>query len=234
MARRLAGLGVPAVRFDYCGTGNGSGCFSKVSLDTLIKDIDIVQEHAVQSRGTCLAGARFGATLAMLYSASRHFDGPVVLWDPILDLKKYLKTSFINKTLLDRKMMRDGSNAHPSIMDALSEDGFVELSCLRFGRVLFEQLERFDAGQTLRASVARGLILMPDAPLSSESSRALDELRRKERLSVKNLSIKRGHLGWGAEDFSENSEMIPALERETIEYLSKQSGALTCGASARI
>ncbi len=99
MARCLADMNIWSVRFDYRGTGNSSGSFSDVSFDTMIEDICRIKTYLIDRYGitvACLAGARFGGTVALVYCACRRDVSELVLWDPVLDVQAYFKTYFIN------------------------------------------------------------------------------------------------------------------------------------------
>lgn len=221
MARRLASHRIPALRFDYRGTGNSSSCFSEVTLETLVEDIERVREFAAREyriQATSLVGARFGATLALTYAARRGRTDQLILWDPILDMRREFKTWFINKTLLNHKMMGDRGKGY-SISGRLAEDGVVELSSTRFGRRFYDQLEGFSLPDIANLDVRRGLILLLDMPLTAVASQAADDLQSCGLLTVKRLAVRRRHIGWEAEEFSEASELPPALERETMAYV---------------
>ncbi|HEX8089274.1 MAG TPA: alpha/beta hydrolase [Blastocatellia bacterium] len=232
MARLLAARGVLTLRFDYRGTGNSSCCFSEVSLNTLIDDVKAIQSFAARTysrSSTALAGARFGATLALIYAGHEENVADLILWDPILDPAREFKTKFVNKTLLDQKMMKDATGHDGrSIAGRLEEDGVAELSCMSFSRTFYKQFESLSLEQFLPKGIKGGLLILPDAPLSSNAGRVMDILRGPRSLQVRRLSVKRSHPGWGAEDFSESSEMASALQEETLAYVAAQSPAEPC------
>ncbi|GGB24163.1 hypothetical protein GCM10011511_55120 [Puia dinghuensis] len=94
MANKLAKRGFHALRFDYYGTGDSAGDFSSVtvkeSLDNIQMAIDELKKTYDVSR-IILFGVRFGATLAVIYSRLHAIDA-LVLWDPVLDGRFYLKS----------------------------------------------------------------------------------------------------------------------------------------------
>jgi pimeloyl-ACP methyl ester carboxylesterase len=225
MARLLASHQMPTLRFDYRGTGNSSCCFSEVSLETLLDDIDRIREFAARAYGitpTCLAGARFGATLALVYAARCRKTDDLILWDPILDMRREFKTSFINKTLLNHKMMRDRDEDY-SISRRLAEDGVVELSSAQFSHRFYDQLASFSLPLAADLQISSGLILLLDASLTAHASQAADDLQSRSELTIKRLPLRRRHIGWEAEEFSEASELLPALEQETLAYVTAPS-----------
>ncbi|MFL6277987.1 MAG: alpha/beta hydrolase [Blastocatellia bacterium] len=225
MARLLANNQVPVLRFDYRGTGNSSCCFSKISLETLLDDIDRIREFAGSAYGitpTCLVGARFGATLALIYAGRYRKTDELILWDPILDMRREFKTSFVNKTLLNHKMMGDRGEAY-SISRRLAEDGVVELSSTLFGQLFYDQLAGFSLPPVADLHISNGLILLLDVPLTARASQVANDLQGRSELTVKRLPIRRRHIGWEAEEFSEASELLSALEQETMTYVTALS-----------
>jgi pimeloyl-ACP methyl ester carboxylesterase len=227
MARRLASRQIPVLRFDYRGSGNSSCCFSEVSLGTLVDDIERVRAYAARAYGiypTCLVGARFGGTLALIYAGRYGEADELILWDPILDMRREFKTYFINKTLLNHKMMGDRSKDY-SIGRRLAEDGVVELSSTPFGQSFYDQLANFSLPPIDSLRVSSGLILLLDVPLTAVASQVASDLQRRRSLTVKRLVVKRRHFGWDAEEFSEASELLPVLEQETLAYIAAPSSA---------
>ena len=225
MARRLASHQIPVLRFDYRGTGNSSCLFSEVSLETLVDDIERIREFGARAYGinpTCVAGARFGATLALIYAGRYGQTDDLILWDPILDVRREFKTYFINKTLLNHKMMGDRSKDY-SISRRLAEDGVVELSSTPFGQRFYDELANFSLPPIGNLHVSSGLILLLDVPLTAAASRVADDLQSHRVLTVKRLAVKRRHIGWEAEEFSEASELLPVLEQETLAYIAAPS-----------
>jgi hypothetical protein len=50
-----------------------------------------------------------------------------------------------------------------------------------------------------------------------------NDLQGRGELTVKRLPIRRRHIGWEAEEFSEASELLSALEQETLAYVTALS-----------
>ena len=102
-ARTLAARGIPVLRFDYSGAGDSGGDTAAVSVETYLEDlgaaVDALTARAPGVARVGLIGLRFGATLAALFAerarASQRFsvvrDGPLALWDPILDGENYIQ-----------------------------------------------------------------------------------------------------------------------------------------------
>ena len=93
LARALARSGLAVLRFDYYGTGESAGEYEEASVAQWLGDIGVACEE-LRSRGCrrlCLAGLRFGATLAALFCAERNAADALVLWEPVADGADYLR-----------------------------------------------------------------------------------------------------------------------------------------------
>lgn len=94
-ARELARHGYPVLRFDCMGHGDSEGEFEDSNIETRLSDIAAAQQFL---RDKCtsidtfgLLGLRFGGTLAALAAESLHDIRTLVLWDPVVDGKKYMQ-----------------------------------------------------------------------------------------------------------------------------------------------
>ena len=104
LAIRLSNIGFPVFRFDYsgCGDSSGEGIACRIShwMDDLSEAISEVQRRSGVASVT-LIGLRFGATLSLMASAQRVDVANLVLWDPVISGKDYLRGLFsLNKELL--------------------------------------------------------------------------------------------------------------------------------------
>jgi exosortase A-associated hydrolase 2 len=94
LAVRLARVGFPVLRFDYYGCGDSSGDAAEGHIKQWLRDIEYaIAELKEQSgvRKVCLIGLRLGASLALTAGAGRTEVTNLVLWEPIVDGKVYLK-----------------------------------------------------------------------------------------------------------------------------------------------
>ncbi|HXF80979.1 MAG TPA: alpha/beta hydrolase [Usitatibacter sp.] len=94
LADRFARAGIPALRFDYHGTGNSAGDDS--DPDRVAAWIGNIREACLEARAAtgrgrvCLVGVRLGATLASLATRQIAVDD-LVLWNPCISGKGYVR-----------------------------------------------------------------------------------------------------------------------------------------------
>lgn len=93
LAARLARAGVPALRFDYYGTGDSAGADTDATLAQWRANIGQAIEELKRRSGlrrVMLAGLRLGAALALLASVGRADVVGVALWEPLVNGADYL------------------------------------------------------------------------------------------------------------------------------------------------
>jgi pimeloyl-ACP methyl ester carboxylesterase len=209
------------VRFDYSGTGNSSGAFSDITMASLVDDTTAVIASALSlapSLPVWLIGGRFGATLACLAVASHPQAEGVVLWDPIVDMSSEFRMQFVNRTLLNRKLMLDGQAARQSLEDIATRTGIVELNCLTFNSTFYRELTslKLDAERWPHVEHLR-VFLCTECRDDSESA-LLTALARRPGVKVERMAAIKRAYSWGAEGFSE-SEVSRLLARATVDFL---------------
>ncbi len=94
LALRLSNLGVPALRFDYYGTGDSAGEDEEASIQHSLQSIaTAIEELRTRSGVTriALVGMRLGATLAALAGPQHPAVERVVLWEPLVNGAEYLE-----------------------------------------------------------------------------------------------------------------------------------------------
>jgi alpha/beta superfamily hydrolase len=93
LAGALSDTGLAVLRFDYFGTGDSAGAWEEASVAQWLDDIGCAVAE-LRRRGCarlCLAGFRFGATLAAVFSAERGPADALVLWEPVANGENYLR-----------------------------------------------------------------------------------------------------------------------------------------------
>lgn len=94
LATRLARAGFHVLRFDLRGTGDSSGELEDARIKAWIEDVHRACDHLRELSGTPrlhLMGLRIGAALAWLTAAGRTDVDRVVLWEPVISGRAYLR-----------------------------------------------------------------------------------------------------------------------------------------------
>jgi len=93
LADRLASSGIPALRFDFYGTGDSAGDEAEGELEGWRRDLCVAHEELrrlAAGKRIMWVGARLGGTLALMAAKTDRCDPErLVLWEPIVDGKRY-------------------------------------------------------------------------------------------------------------------------------------------------
>lgn len=165
LADNLARVGIPALRFDYNGTGDSPG--TDLDADRLRHWISDVEAAigAARSLGRrskiCLIGLRLGGTLAALTATRMPIDY-LVLWNPCISGHRYVRE-------MQALAQSTESDAEQPPSGALQSAGFLMSPQTQ------DELRRIDLlNQTLRVG-QRALVLGRDD--AADDSRLADHLR---------------------------------------------------------
>lgn len=106
MARRLARAGYHVLNFDYYGCGDSGGDYEEGRIADWCRDIslavDVIKEECRIDR-VCLLGLRLGASLAVITAADRDDIDALVLWDPVISGKDFVKEMLCLQSTFPRK-----------------------------------------------------------------------------------------------------------------------------------
>ena len=86
LATRLSQGGLHVLRFDYFGCGDSAGDLKDATFERWRTDVATAIDELKDMSGATrvsVVGVRFGATLALLATASRRDIDTAVLWDPV-------------------------------------------------------------------------------------------------------------------------------------------------------
>lgn len=197
-ASRLARAGFPVLRFDYFATGDSAGEDSEGSLEQWLDDVatavDTFRNHTA-GMPVWLAGLRVGASLAALYAAQHQDVGGLILWDAVVDGKRYVDT------LLEAHQQRFRQTAgHGQTIPAA--DGVREVFGALLSPRLASGLRAIDLA-TLPRAPAPQILLMSSSPQADP-----DDLGG--RLAALGASVDRKHVPW-PELWAEGAEMNDVL-----------------------
>lgn len=95
LARLLASQGHTVLRFDYSGYGDSEGEFENSTVDDQLEDISAaistLKDKASITGDIGLIGLRYGALLAAMTAETHKEVSHLVLWDPVIDMDRYLQ-----------------------------------------------------------------------------------------------------------------------------------------------
>lgn len=94
LSLRLADAGFPVLRFDYYGCGDSAGESDEGEVQQWVDDVGTAMNEIKDFcgvAGVSLVGARLGATLSALAGSRRRDVESIVLWDPIVTGKDYVR-----------------------------------------------------------------------------------------------------------------------------------------------
>lgn len=120
LARAAASAGFSTLRFHYRGVGNSVGPPVTPTLDTMTADIVEVMAPAGQGP-VAIVGTRLGALAAA--RARAHHDVPLVLWEPVLDGRRWVEE--VIRACLAREVARGGDVTAETIRRRWDTEGVV-------------------------------------------------------------------------------------------------------------
>ncbi len=160
LAMRLSQNGFPVLRFDYYGSGDSAGEHERASLSRWQQDVgNAVTE--LRERAGCsrfvLLGLRLGASLSILVAERRDDVVGLVLWDPVLEGRRYLED-----IRAQHRELTGGSRGS-------TEEDASEILGFSFSRNFCLEIESLDLSSRSKAPADRVLILETGRPSGSES-----------------------------------------------------------------
>jgi len=171
LAEAAARAGMPALRFDYHGTGDSSGSdYEPGRVDAWIASVEHAIEEARRLTGASvvvLAGIRLGCLLAA-YAASRRSDVEgLVAWAPVASGRTQVRELHAVEQLMSGYEPVAGEVPGGAVMAA----GFM------FSRQTIESLRELDIRRLERAPSPRALVVpRDDLPDDDKFARALERL----------------------------------------------------------
>ncbi|MCW9014593.1 MAG: alpha/beta hydrolase [Gammaproteobacteria bacterium] len=94
-ARLLAKMGYLCIRFDYRGYGDSQGEFSDCTIESYADDIKnaviYIKTTFPKIQEIGLIGHRLGASIVLDRYDYISANGPIILWDPIIDGNRYIQ-----------------------------------------------------------------------------------------------------------------------------------------------
>ncbi len=94
LASMIASSGIPTLRFDYFGCGDSEGDSTEGTASQWIDDISAAIRELEAGTGITrlfLIGCQFGATLSLMAGALQEDVSGVVLWEPVVNGRAYIR-----------------------------------------------------------------------------------------------------------------------------------------------
>lgn len=147
-ARACASAGWAVLVFDQRGCGDSAGVFGEFDLSDWREDIVAAMECAARetSAEVGLLGLRLGGALAAEVAEEHPEAACLVLWEPIIDGKRYIKQNLrrsMIKAMMTRHEGGEDSEGAAAEAGALGE-GTVDFDGYRVPEVMREQMERIN------------------------------------------------------------------------------------------
>ncbi len=211
LAKEIAKVGVHVLRFDYSGTGDSWGSGDDASIPRWVEDIQLAiaeLRDMSQTARVSLVGFRFGASLATLVASRHHEVDRLVLWDPVLDGRRYAET------LVESIGGAGGFHKLPDRSCAvLSANGF-DLS-----ERLVQQMTEIDL-TALELDAVRIDVISNSTEVTHAEWVALLRARNVEA----HLHQVQGE-GWGSGGDFSSAVLNPEVTREIVASFAKTRGA---------
>jgi hypothetical protein len=136
LGRRLAADGIVVQRFHPRGVGQSDGDGTDLTLASMTQDAQLAVAHLRERFDVdviALLGTRFGALSASAVAAE--LDGaPVVLWEPTVDPRRFIREGLRARSV--HQLKRGGAGSEDPETE-LARCGYVDLLGLPVGRDLF-------------------------------------------------------------------------------------------------
>jgi alpha-beta hydrolase superfamily lysophospholipase len=211
LAERLAAKGVPALRFDYDGTGDSSGRSDDPDRMNAWLGSIAAALHEIRSRSgvrqVALFGVRFGATLAMLAAAEDGRVDAMISWAPVISGRAHVGELRAFRMLTPRTPVPKRT------------DGGEEVGGYFFAGETLAAISNVDLLRISDRSPRRVLVL----PRSERA--AADEARLTERLKAQGAEVLAspapGFSGMMREDPYETVVPVDTLDR-IVEWLCQE------------
>jgi len=191
LARALAAVGFPVLRYQSQGYGDSHGSSLEVSLESHLRDAVAAGQLLASAEGVVslgFIGARFGGLVAAL-AAGRLKAAGLVLWDPVVSGRRYL-ASLVRSALvtnLTGRGLDKGEGVDPK--ESLRRGDVFDLQGFPLREDVFEEVASLDLLQALPPWEGKSLVVQistspsPRADLQRLAAR-LEELGGKSSLEV--------------------------------------------------
>ena len=142
--RKLAIGGNHVIRFDFYGHGDSHGDFSNSTIDSMKDNLGDIVKYAKniydQDTKVGIVGLRLGANIVIEYVEENKDIDWVVLWEPIVDGKKYIKEllriNMATQLAVHKKVVRDSRE----LIKGLERNETVNIDGYELTHILYKQI----------------------------------------------------------------------------------------------
>lgn len=180
-ADAAAASGVPAIRFDYAGTGDSEGLDSKADqLDVWSQDILAAAGELQRRTGVtsvCLLGFRIGALLATLAASSEGSISALILVAPIISGSRYVRELQMTRlaSLQYASRPRPGSSRPDAAASIVNES--MEVSGFSLSPATLTALTKIDLNSLNKTPAPQILVIdRTDLPAAREWSNVMAKI----------------------------------------------------------
>lgn len=190
-------------RFHYRGVGNSGGNPSALDVPSMTDDALIVAEHIRSEFGVTnlvFVGTRLAGAAAAAAAAETPANG-LVLWDPVLDPRRYFKDVFRSRLLAE--LRSGGGGTTSQLLDELLSTGSVEVLGFSIGRRIYDSALASPLAETVARS--SGPVLAVEFNRRNESPgdiAGVGSQLRLDRGEVENQGFRHNEAWWFADNVS--------------------------------
>ncbi|MBC8482001.1 MAG: hypothetical protein H8D47_04970 [Planctomycetes bacterium] len=166
-------------RFDYKGTGEADGDFSKVTLNSIQKDL----QRRISCSKVCLIGTRLGASIA--FNACCHlnfFSQTLVLIEPVINGEEYINF------LLRKQRLKDAITGNKT--DFSEDNDFLNIEGYKTSTILLEQIGKLNLTEKIQNLTIKKNIRIVQISRSKKIKDKLAEFANAIQKKDINISIE--------------------------------------------
>ena len=228
LARALAHQGFGVLRFHYRGQGHSDGDSSMTTFESMREDVIMALSFLrsrIETSRFALIGCRLGGLVAAAV-ASLHDSAPLVLWEPVLEPRLYLREAIRARLIGDLSTKGTPSDSPSLRIDQLQEGESIDIH----GYPIHGSMVRSLEGRTLFHELGghpRPILLIQVGKGQSLGAANVSFLERLSALGFPVDVQLTGHeIGWwfrGASQDRERSDQVTdVVVAATVSWLHEQ------------
>ncbi len=157
----LSAAGIAAARFQYRGSGHSDGEPTDMTFDEMVHDAVTVADHVqTTTRAEILGfvGTRLGALVAA--AASQQFaDGPLVMWEPPIDLGRYYNEVF-RARMIGLLKRGERSVSTKDLMETFATEGVMDVVGNPLAYSLYRSTIDLDVAQLILDAGSKRMLIV--------------------------------------------------------------------------